>query len=151
MVVAIHFSATSVKTCLTLCCHIVDNSNRPRRDSENNMNKDRFGSIKENFIFKLILIRWFQICTLYHITVCIEFWAKTVCFFVAFLHIYQPQCENRYCHLIGVTYKTGFVLDDWIYCTLYIHNSGLQAIQRYLCSAHFPVHRYTSTRFLSLH
>jgi hypothetical protein len=20
---------------------------------------------------------------------------------------------------------------DWIYCTLYIHNSGLQAIQRY--------------------
>jgi hypothetical protein len=27
-----------------------------------------------------------------------------------------------------VTYKTGFGLDDWIYCTLYIHNSELQAI-----------------------
>jgi hypothetical protein len=25
---------------------------------------------------------------------------------------------------ILVTYKMGFGLDDWIYCTLYIHNSG---------------------------
>jgi hypothetical protein len=29
-------------------------------------------------------------------------------------------------------YRRGFVLDDWISCTLYIHNSGLQVIQRYL-------------------
>jgi hypothetical protein len=35
------------------------------------------------------------------------------------------------CRGLGVTYKTGFGLDDWIYCTLYIHNSELQAIQRY--------------------
>jgi hypothetical protein len=32
---------------------------------------------------------------------------------------------------LRVTYRTGFGLDDWIYCTLYIHNSGLQVIQRY--------------------
>jgi hypothetical protein len=36
-----------------------------------------------------------------------------------------------------VTYKTGFGLDDWIYCILYIHDSGLQPIQCYRCSAHF--------------
>jgi hypothetical protein len=36
-----------------------------------------------------------------------------------------------------VTYKKGFGLDDWIYCNLYIHNSGLQAIQRYRWSTHF--------------
>jgi hypothetical protein len=29
---------------------------------------------------------------------------------------------------VGVNYKMGFGLDDWIYCTLYIHNSGLQVI-----------------------
>jgi hypothetical protein len=29
---------------------------------------------------------------------------------------------------VCVTYNTGFGLDDWIYCTLYIHNSGLQAV-----------------------
>jgi hypothetical protein len=32
---------------------------------------------------------------------------------------------------LRVTYKKGFGLDDWIYCTLYSHISGLQAIQRY--------------------
>jgi hypothetical protein len=32
---------------------------------------------------------------------------------------------------VRVTYKMGFGLDDWIYCTFYINNSGLQAIQRY--------------------
>jgi hypothetical protein len=32
---------------------------------------------------------------------------------------------------VGVNYKTGFALDDWIYCTLYIHNSGLRAIRLY--------------------
>jgi hypothetical protein len=50
-----------------------------------------------------------------------------------------------------VTYKTGFGLDVWIYCTLYIHNSGLQGIQRYCYSTHFPVHRCTRIRILSLH
>jgi hypothetical protein len=41
---------------------------------------------------------------------------------------------------------------DWlIYCTLCIHNSELQAIQRYRWSTHFPVHRCTRTRVLSLH
>jgi hypothetical protein len=29
---------------------------------------------------------------------------------------------------VWVTYKTGFGLDDWIYCTSYIHNSSLQVI-----------------------
>jgi hypothetical protein len=27
-----------------------------------------------------------------------------------------------------VAYKKGFGLDDWIYCTLYLYNSGLQPI-----------------------
>jgi hypothetical protein len=35
------------------------------------------------------------------------------------------------CRKLLVTYTTGFGLDDWIYCTLYIHNSGLQVIQLY--------------------
>jgi hypothetical protein len=47
--------------------------------------------------------------------------------------------------------ETDFRLDDWIYYTLYIHISGLQAIQRYRHSTHFPVHRYTRIRLLSLH
>jgi hypothetical protein len=33
-----------------------------------------------------------------------------------------------YCQIFGVTYKMSFGLDDWIYCALYIHNSGLQVI-----------------------
>jgi hypothetical protein len=49
----------------------------------------------------------------------------------------------------GVTYKTDFGFDDWIFCTLYI--SGLQAIQRYCYSTQFPVHCCTRTRILSLH
>jgi hypothetical protein len=52
---------------------------------------------------------------------------------------------------VGVTYKTGFGLDYWIYCTLYIHNSGRQAIQRYRYSTHFPLHHYAYTRVLNLH
>jgi hypothetical protein len=28
-------------------------------------------------------------------------------------------------------YRRGSGVDDWIYCTLYIHSSGLQAIERY--------------------
>jgi hypothetical protein len=45
-----------------------------------------------------------------------------------------------------VAYRTGFGLDEWIYCTLYIHNSGLQIIQRSRYSTHFAVHRSTRTR-----
>jgi hypothetical protein len=52
---------------------------------------------------------------------------------------------------VQFTYKTGFGLDDWIYCTLYIHNSGLKAIQRYRYSTHFPAHLFTRIRVLSLH
>jgi hypothetical protein len=35
--------------------------------------------------------------------------------------------------------------------TPYLHNSRLQAIQRYRYSTHFTVHRYTRARILSLH
>jgi hypothetical protein len=42
-------------------------------------------------------------------------------------------------------------MDDWIYCTLYIQNSGLQEIQRYRWYTHFTVHSYTRTSVLSLH
>jgi hypothetical protein len=48
-------------------------------------------------------------------------------------------------HAAVMTYKTDFGLDDWIYFTLYIHNSELQTIQRYGRFAHITVHRYTRT------
>jgi hypothetical protein len=51
---------------------------------------------------------------------------------------------------VGVTNKKGSGLDDWIYCTLCIHNSGLQVIERLSRSTHFTVHRYTCIRVLSL-
>jgi hypothetical protein len=51
----------------------------------------------------------------------------------------------------SVNYKTGFRLDDWIYCTLYVHISGLQVIQRYRLFTHFTIHSYIRTRILSLH
>jgi hypothetical protein len=41
------------------------------------------------------------------------------------------------CRNLLVICKTGFGLNDWIYCTLYIHNSGLETIQRYHYSTHF--------------
>jgi hypothetical protein len=52
---------------------------------------------------------------------------------------YSPYLKKIHAHFwvnyilsyVGVTYKTGFRFGDWIYGTLYIHNSGLQAIQRY--------------------
>jgi hypothetical protein len=34
---------------------------------------------------------------------------------------------------------------------IHSHSSGLQAEQRYRCSTHCPIHRYTNTRVLSLH
>jgi hypothetical protein len=48
-----------------------------------------------------------------------------------------------------VTYKTGIELEDWNYYTLYIHSSGLQAIQRYRWCTHITVHHYSRTRILS--
>jgi hypothetical protein len=51
-----------------------------------------------------------------------------------------------------VTYKTGFRLDDWIYCTLYIHTT--RDYMQYSATTiytHFTVHRYTRARVLSLH
>jgi hypothetical protein len=38
-------------------------------------------------------------------------------------------------------------LDDWIYCTFYIHNSGLQVIQRYRWITHITVHRWHALGF----
>jgi hypothetical protein len=54
------------------------------------------------------------------------------------------------CRGIGMTYKTGFGLDDWIYCNLYIHKSGLQPITALLLSYTLyssPLH----TRVLTFH
>jgi hypothetical protein len=42
--------------------------------------------------------------------------------------------HGKYCHAYYWLYM-GFGFDDWIYCTLYIHNSGLEVIQRY-CYLH---------------
>jgi hypothetical protein len=47
--------------------------------------------------------------------------------------------------------RRDFGLDDWGYCALCIHNSELQAVQRYRGSTHFPVRRCTGSRVLSLH
>jgi hypothetical protein len=58
-----------------------------------------------------------------------------------------------YYHVYGcLSYKTGFGLDDWIYCTLYIHIvRDYGELQRSRYSTHFLVHRYTRTRILRLH
>jgi hypothetical protein len=54
-----------------------------------------------------------------------------------------------YCNIASrrglcVTYKMGFGLDDWIYCTLYIHTTrNYRQLQHYRSSTHFAVHRYT--------
>jgi hypothetical protein len=53
--------------------------------------------------------------------------------------------------VLCVIYKTGIGLDDCVYCDLYIIHSGLQAIQRYRYSTHFPVRRYRRTMILRLH
>jgi hypothetical protein len=52
---------------------------------------------------------------------------------------------------VVVTYAWGFRSDDRIYCTLFIHNSRLQAIQHYRYSTHFPVHRCTRISVLGLY
>jgi hypothetical protein len=47
---------------------------------------------------------------------------------------------------VGVTFKTGSGLDDLIYCTLYIHNSGLQATQRYRHTFSSPLHTHQGSQ-----
>jgi hypothetical protein len=50
-----------------------------------------------------------------------------------------------------MTYKMGFGLDDWIYCTLYIHTTqDCRQLQRYRYSTHFAVHRYTHILWFSV-
>jgi hypothetical protein len=57
-----------------------------------------------------------------------------------------------YVRVLRVIYKTCFGLDDWIYYTFYIHNSGVKAITALLLIyTHFRVHLYTRARVLSLH
>jgi hypothetical protein len=67
--------------------------------------------------------------------------------------IVERLLVNAYIYIVTriCDYRRGFWIGDWIYCTLYVHNSGVQAIQRYRWSTHFPVHRYTRTKILSLH
>jgi hypothetical protein len=36
-------------------------------------------------------------------------------------HIHKLNRTYKILSRVGVTYKTGFGLDDWIYCSLYIH------------------------------
>jgi hypothetical protein len=65
---------------------------------------------------------------------------------VVLFHILGKVILGTILSCVGcVTYKMGFGLDDWIYYTLYIHNSELQAITGLslsytLCSS--PFHMY---------
>jgi hypothetical protein len=50
-----------------------------------------------------------------------------------------------------MTFKTGFGLDDWIYCILDIHAFwNYRQSQRYRSTTHFPVHCCTRIRVLVL-
>jgi hypothetical protein len=67
--------------------------------------------------------------------------------------------SNQLCRLfilsrfrgLRMTYKMGFGLDDWIYWHLIHSTRYYRQLQRYRWSTHFTLHRYTRTRFLSLH
>jgi hypothetical protein len=51
-----------------------------------------------------------------------------------------------------VHYKTGFGLNDWIYCALYTHTTrNYTQLQRYRYSTHITVHLCTLIRVLRLH
>jgi hypothetical protein len=74
------------------------------------------------------------------------------------LLLYEKEClaHTYVLSRVGVCawlIKQVLGLDDWIYCTLYIHSSGLQAIrvQPYHWHTRFTVHRHAHTRVLSLH
>jgi hypothetical protein len=64
---------------------------------------------------------------------------------------FRNVIERKILSRVGVTYKTGFRSDDWIYCSLYIHTT--QNYRRYSATAvlHTTVHRYTRIRILSLY
>jgi hypothetical protein len=91
------------------------------------------------------------------------FWMWKMCF-----HQFHASCSQdvsshfsrnivKKCNKIyllshaGVNDKKGLRFDDWIYCTLYSHKSGLPAIQHYRWSTRFTVHSSTRTRVLSLY
>jgi hypothetical protein len=72
---------------------------------------------------------------------------KFLQFYSKCMFLHSSITENILSRVEGlcVTYKTGFGLDDWIYCTLYIHKSGLQAITALsLISTHYipPLHTH---------
>jgi hypothetical protein len=52
---------------------------------------------------------------------------------------------------VGVTYRRGFWLDNWIYWHLIQNTRNYRQLQRSRWSTHFTVHRYTRARILSLH
>jgi hypothetical protein len=53
---------------------------------------------------------------------------------------------NKILSNVGVTYKTGFGLDDWIYCTLHIHT--IRDYRQYSAIADLHTLQFT---VLSLH
>jgi hypothetical protein len=50
---------------------------------------------------------------------------------------------------VGVTYKAGFELDNWIYFILYIHNSGLEVKRELSLFYTLSVHRCTRLTVVS--
>jgi hypothetical protein len=73
-------------------------------------------------------------------------YSHSVSYIITVLSNRSLASEGNVLSRVGVTYKMSFGLDDWIYCTVHIDNSGVQVIQRYRLSTHFAVHRYTCTR-----
>jgi hypothetical protein len=69
---------------------------------------------------------------------------------IFYSHLQSKNIKIKILSCVWVTYKMGFGLVHWIYGTLYIHNLGLQAIQRNRWFTHFTVHCCTLTRVLSL-
>jgi hypothetical protein len=49
-----------------------------------------------------------------------------------------------------VTTDRNFGLNGWTYCTLHVHNSGLQAIQRNRWFTQFTIHHCSRNRILSI-
>jgi hypothetical protein len=59
-------------------------------------------------------------------------------------------CNILFLH-VGVTYKSGFGLDDWIYWHLIRTTRDYRQYSAISVNTHFAVHRSTRTRILSLH
>jgi hypothetical protein len=84
-----------------------------------------------------------------YIETCMIFLLPFISSFVRNIHNNIPW--SLLSHL-GVTYKTGFGLDDQFHCISYIHKTrDYRQLQRYRWSTHSGVHRYTRARVLSLH